>query len=83
MPSLATFDLKGNLEWNKDYITKAEVTNQDPLTVTYTINDKANWNDGTPIDWTAFEATWKINNGKDTNYSPASTEGWENIESVK
>ncbi|WP_418969614.1 ABC transporter family substrate-binding protein [Alloscardovia omnicolens] len=83
MPSLASLDLKGNQTWNKDYITKVEVTKENPLTVTYTINDKANWNDGTPIDWTAFEATWKINSGQDSNYAPPSVEGWENIESVK
>lgn len=83
MPALVSFDVKGNLTWNKDYITKAEVTSKDPLVVTYTINDKATWNDGTPIDWTAFESTWKISNGSDENYTPASTEGYENIESVK
>ena len=82
MPQLATFDIKGNHSWNKDYITKAEVTNENPLTVTYTINDKAKWNDGKDIDWTAFESTWRVLNGKDESYTPASTEGYDKIASV-
>ncbi len=43
---------------------------------------KAVWNDGTPIDWTAFETTWKANNGSDEAYKVSSTDNWKNIESV-
>ncbi|MFC0265762.1 ABC transporter family substrate-binding protein [Alloscardovia macacae] len=82
MPQVATLDLKGNLTWNKDYITKVEKTSENPLTIKFTLNDQAKWNDGTDFDWTAFESTWKVMNGQDANYSPASTEGFEDIESV-
>ncbi|VEG29796.1 ABC transporter family substrate-binding protein [Actinomyces howellii] len=32
--------------------------------------------------WTAFETTWKANNGQDTAYKPSSTDGYERIPSV-
>ncbi|NMM93838.1 ABC transporter family substrate-binding protein [Bifidobacterium oedipodis] len=83
MPSLVKFDLKGNMTWNKDYITDAKVTNENPLTVTYTINDKANWNDGTPIDWTAFKSTWEVMNGSNPAYNPPSTDGYSSVKSVE
>ena len=31
--------------------------------ITYTINPQASYNDGSPIDWTSFEAAWKSSNG--------------------
>lgn len=83
MPSLVCFDLKGNMTWNKDYITDAKVTNENPLTVTYDINPKATWNDGTPIDWTAFKSTWEVMNGSNPAYNPPSTDGYSSVKSVE
>ena len=83
MPNLFTMDLKGDITWNADFITKAEVTSKDPLVVTYDINEKAKWNDGADIDWTAFKATWEIMNGTNDAYSPASTDGFKDIASVE
>ncbi|KFF30719.1 ABC transporter family substrate-binding protein [Bifidobacterium bombi] len=83
MPNLYCLDVKGNLTWNPDYVTNVELTSRKPMVVTIDINSKAKWNDGTPIDWTAFEANWKLMNGKDPIYNPASTQGVEDIESVK
>ena len=51
--------------------------------VTYTINPEANYNDGTPIDWTAYENTWKFNNGTNPDVQVNSTDGYELIESVE
>lgn len=50
--------------------------------VTINIAEKATFNDGTPIDWRALEAAWTVNNGKNSDYTPASTDGWSQIESV-
>ncbi|WP_223849708.1 ABC transporter family substrate-binding protein [Bifidobacterium vespertilionis] len=84
MPQLFTYSPDGGtVEPNTDYLTKYEVTSEDPEVVTYTLNDKATWNDGTPIDYTAFVATWKAMNGEDSNYSPASTDGYRDIASVE
>lgn len=82
-PQLFTLDFKGNITWNKDFITKAETVSEDPLTVKFTINDQAKWNNGKPIDWTAFRATWQVRNGSNDEYNPPSTEGFEQISSVE
>ncbi|NEG70506.1 ABC transporter family substrate-binding protein [Bifidobacterium choloepi] len=82
MPQLYTTDFSGNITWNKDYITDVTTVSDDPLVVKFTINDKAKWNDGTDIDWTAFRATWEVSNGSNDGYNPASTEGWNQIKSV-
>ena len=50
--------------------------------VTINIAEKATFNDGTPIDWRAVEAEWTVNNGKNPDYTPASTDGWSQVESV-
>ncbi|KQR96301.1 ABC transporter substrate-binding protein [Williamsia sp. Leaf354] len=82
-PSLFTFSPDGTASADPDYLTgysKAEVGGN--TVVTYTINPKATFNDGTPIDWTAFEATWKTNNGSDPAYAASSTDGYSQIASV-
>lgn len=53
--------------------------------VTYTLNPKARWNDGTPIDWTAFRAMWlasraSVDVGKFNNVATA---GYEDIDRVE
>ncbi|MFI7124914.1 ABC transporter family substrate-binding protein [Nonomuraea sp. NPDC050153] len=83
MPQLMMADAEANFTPNKDYVT--DVKNETvggKQVVTYTLNDKAVWSDGTPITWKDLEAAWKINNGKDKKYKPASTDGWDKIESV-
>ncbi|MBW3082366.1 ABC transporter family substrate-binding protein [Bifidobacterium sp. 6T3] len=82
-PHLWDYSVGGEATPNPDYLTNVEVTSEDPLVVTYDINEKAVWNDGTPIDWTAFQATWTCLNGKDDRYNPPQTMGYENIASVE
>ena len=41
----------GSTTVNTDYFTSVELTGTDPQVVTYTINPKATWSDGTPITW--------------------------------
>jgi peptide/nickel transport system substrate-binding protein len=83
-PNLEYSDPAGNITFNPDYLTSVKQTTVSGNTqVTYNINPKAVWNDGTPIDATAFIDTWKANNGKDKAYLPASTDGYQNMASVK
>ncbi|WP_426718402.1 ABC transporter family substrate-binding protein [Corynebacterium auriscanis] len=83
-PQVILFSEKGDVMPNKDYLTDVKEEDKDGKTViTYTINDAAKYNDGTPIDWKTFEHTWKTNNGEDEAYVPSSTDGYELIESVK
>lgn len=83
-PVAITFSPTGEVQVNKDYYTsataKAEGSKQ---VVTITINPKATYNDGSPIDWHSIEATWKVANGSNKNYQIGSTKGWNQIESVK
>ena len=63
-------------------MTKVEQTSDSPETVVFTINDKASWNDGTPITWKDFESTWKVQSGKSDKFTPALTTGYDQIKSV-
>jgi peptide/nickel transport system substrate-binding protein len=83
-PLLVTFSPTGDVQFNPDYLVgapKSEVVNGN-TTLTYTINPKATYNDGTPIDWKSFEATWKADNGTDSAYSVLATDGYSQITSV-
>lgn len=79
-----TYSPTGEVQYNPDYYSDVKVAveggNQK---VTLTINPKAAFNDGTPIDWTAIQATWKANNGSDKAYAASSTDGYDRITSVE
>ncbi|MBT0566833.1 ABC transporter family substrate-binding protein [Williamsia sp. CHRR-6] len=82
-PVLINFAPDGKTEVDADYLTGYDKSLVDGKTVlTYTINPKATFNDGTPIDWTAFKTTWETNNGKNEAYSASSTDGYSRIVSV-
>ncbi|MEV0596592.1 ABC transporter family substrate-binding protein [Nonomuraea cavernae] len=83
MPQLMLSDDGASHTANPDFVTdvKNEMTSGKQV-VTYTLNDKAVWSDGTPITWKDLEVAWKINSGEDKKYKPASTDGWDRIESV-
>lgn len=82
-PSLWNYTVTGEVSPNPDYLLSAKLINDDPETVEYTLNPKAKWNDGTPIDWTAFAATWKTQSGNDKRFNPLGTDGYSSIGSVK
>lgn len=82
-PQVALFDGDGNYQANPDYITEVTEDTEDGKTVLrFTINDQAEYNDGTPIDWTSFENTWKSSNGEAEGYNISSSDGYSLIESV-
>jgi peptide/nickel transport system substrate-binding protein len=82
-PMLITFTADGDAVFNPDYLTgvKDELVAGNTR-ITYTINPKATYNDGTPIDWHSFEATWKANNGTNPAYIVSSSDGYDRITSV-
>ena len=83
MPSMFNFDASSQPTVNTDYITSGVLTSQTPKeVVTYRINPKAIWYDGTPITEADFEAQWKALRGVDQAYKIASSNGYEKIESV-
>ncbi|CAM5727490.1 ABC transporter family substrate-binding protein [Mycolicibacterium aubagnense] len=72
----------GSTTVNHDYFTDIQLTSTDPQVVTYTINPKAVWTDGTPITWEDIAAQVKATTGKDPAYQIASPNGSERVASV-
>jgi peptide/nickel transport system ATP-binding protein len=72
----------GSTTLNTDYFTSAEVTKSDPQVVTYTINPKAVWSDGTSITWEDIASMANAQSGKDTRYKIAAPAGFERVASV-
>jgi peptide/nickel transport system substrate-binding protein len=68
---------------NKDYFTNIELTSEDPEVITYDINPKAKWSDGTDITAADLIAQWKAVNGTDPAYNIAASNGYEDIKSVE
>src|SRR3954451_14129936 len=82
-PILITFTSDGDAVYNPDYLTDVKQETVDGNTrITYTINPKATYNDGAPIDWHSFETTWKTSSGTDKASSALSTDGYDRIASV-
>lgn len=84
MPQLILFKDDGTPYKNDAYLDVWDSEVKDGNTVyTFTFNDKATWNDGTPMDWTAIDATWKANRSNDEGFVPNSTSGYKEIEKVE
>jgi peptide/nickel transport system substrate-binding protein len=72
----------GSTTVNTDYFTSVELTSTSPQVVTYTINPKAVWSDGTPITWEDIAADINATNGKDKAFAIASSAGSDRVASV-
>ena len=82
-PRIGLYDDEAKWYANPNYITKVQDEVVDGKTVvTWDIEPKATFNDGTPVDWKTFEATWKANNGSDSGFISGDTDGYKDIESV-
>lgn len=74
---------------NKSVVTSAKQTSTSPQTIVYTINPRATWSDGTPINAEDFIYNWEAQSGnpkyKDVGgkpFEPAGTAGYSQIKSV-
>ncbi|EWC59349.1 Oligopeptide ABC transporter, periplasmic oligopeptide-binding protein OppA [Actinokineospora spheciospongiae] len=83
LPKLFKADKAGKVVINKDYLESAELTSTGPQVVTYKINPKAKWSDGTPFTWEDFDAQFKALNGTNTEFSVSGTTGYEDVEKVE
>ncbi len=84
IPTTYTNDAVGTPIWNKDYLaSEPRLTTEPKQVVTFEINPRAVWYDGTPITWEDFFWQWKANNGSDKAYRISSASGYEDIESVQ
>lgn len=73
-----------SLKVNEAMLASAEQISDDPQTLRYEIKDQAKWADGTPINVDDFIYNWKVQTEEYCpDCSPASTSGYEQIESVE
>ena len=68
---------------NTDYFTGIELTGTNPQVVTYTINPKAVWSDGTPITWEDIQSQINATSGKDKGFAIAATNGADRVAKVE
>jgi peptide/nickel transport system substrate-binding protein len=83
LPQPFAFDAAGAPTVRKEYFDSVELTSTEPKqVVTYRINPKAAWYDGTPITVADFQAQWKALNGSNPAFRVASTQGYDKVENV-
>lgn len=82
LPSAFIIGPDGSTRVNTDYFTSIELTNENPQVVTYTINPKAVWSDGTPITWRDIASQIHATSGKDEAFEIASSSGSDRVASV-
>jgi len=84
LPSFFHFDAGGTPSADLDYLTgePTVATVGGKQTVTYELNPKAKWSDGTAISEADFAAQWKALNGTNSAFNVASTTGYQQISSV-
>ncbi|MEC3957945.1 ABC transporter family substrate-binding protein [Nocardia sp. CDC153] len=73
----------GELSIDKNYFTDVQLTGTNPQVVTYTINPKAVWTDGSPITWEDLRSEFQAQNGSDNAYLVSSTDGYDRIGTVE
>jgi peptide/nickel transport system substrate-binding protein len=83
MPRAFRIAADGSATVNTDYFTSIELTGTDPQVVTYTINPKAVWSDGTPITWEDIQSQINATSGKDKGFAIAATNGSDRVEKVE
>ena len=84
VPRIFLGDAGGAPVWNPDYLASAPVLITEPKqVVTYNINPKASWYDGTPITWEDFHWQWRALNGSNPAYQISSSSGYSELASVE
>ena len=83
-PSYFTYTGAGDAVLDPDYLVSADpVVTDGKLVVTLALNPKAVWNDGEVIGADDWIATWEALRGKNKEFAAASSDGWDQIESVE
>ena len=82
MPRAFQIAADGSMTLDTDYFTGAELTGTNPQVVTWTINPKAVWTDGTPITWEDIAAQIHATSGQDKAFASASPNGSDRVASV-
>ncbi|MEW1750828.1 ABC transporter family substrate-binding protein [Streptomyces angustmyceticus] len=84
MPNLWRSDAQGVQTPNKAFLLDASsATVKGKQVVTWHLNPKAKWSDGTPITWKDIAANTKALDGHDKAFKVSSSVGFEQVEDVK
>lgn len=84
MPQILLQEPDGTPYKHDAYLDEWKIDTVDGKTqITFTFTEEATWNDGTPMDWTAIDATWKANRSNDEGFVPNAIDGYKEIESVE
>jgi peptide/nickel transport system substrate-binding protein len=82
MPRAFVIGPDGSTTVDTDYFSSVELTGTNPQVVTYTINPKATWSDGTPLSWQDIASQIRATSGTDKTFAIAGTNGSERVKSV-
>jgi peptide/nickel transport system substrate-binding protein len=82
MPRSFVIAADGTATVNHDYFTDVALTGTNPQVVTYTINPKAIWSDGTPITWEDIASQVNATKGSNKAFLIAGPNGSERVASV-
>ncbi|NBO84017.1 MAG: ABC transporter family substrate-binding protein [Actinobacteria bacterium] len=84
LPSYIYFDKDARIQIDTNYATSIKASRVGgKQTVTYDLNPKAKWSDGTTIGLKDFVGMWNAQKGVDKAYKITSSVGYEKIESIK
>ncbi|MEV6096290.1 ABC transporter family substrate-binding protein [Nocardia sp. NPDC051981] len=83
MPRSFDTDAAGNLTVDHDFFTDVQLTSTNPQVVTYTINPKAVWSDGTPITWEDIASEANSLNGRNKDFQIAISNGFDRVAKVE
>ncbi|TCK00908.1 ABC transporter family substrate-binding protein [Nocardia alba] len=83
IPGTLTSDAAGNLTTDTNYYTSVELTNTNPQTITYTINPKAVWSDGSPITWNDLRSQVAALSGRDPAFKVSATQAYSSVDKVE
>jgi peptide/nickel transport system substrate-binding protein len=78
------FDAEGTPTFDKNWLTgEPKVENNPNTVVTFSLNPKAVWGDGTPFTLKDFQATWKACDGTNEKFECATNTGYDQIKSIE
>ncbi|MFE3229587.1 ABC transporter family substrate-binding protein [Nocardia sp. NPDC059228] len=83
MPRAFVSDAAGNLSVDTNYFTDIQLTNTNPQQVTYTINPKAFWSDGSPITWEDIASQANALSGKNKDFLIANSQGFDRVGKIE
>ncbi len=83
LPHDVEIDAAGVMTVDHDFYTNIKLTSTDPQQVTYTINPKAVWSDGTPITWEDLASQAHALSTKDKTFQINASAGFELVDRVE